>query len=152
MPRQKGLPCVTLPDSKVHGANLGPIWVLSAPDGPHVGPRNLAISASLAAYHRWSRRCIDTPGPLLPTRRELMDGSLISGLGPSRIHEHPRNHCNHPIYNKNHVIQITPMVQLTDIVSALNNVQMRFRLSNWFPLHCMALYMNHFSPLLGSWS
>ena len=25
------------PYSKVHGANMGPIWVLSAPDGPHVG-------------------------------------------------------------------------------------------------------------------
>ena len=31
------------PDSKVHGANMGPIWVLSAPDGPHIGPMNLAI-------------------------------------------------------------------------------------------------------------
>ena len=31
-----------IPDSKVHGANLGPNWVLSAPDGPHIGPMNLA--------------------------------------------------------------------------------------------------------------
>ena len=31
------------PDSKVHGANMGPTWVLSAPDGPHVDPMNLAI-------------------------------------------------------------------------------------------------------------
>ena len=31
------------PDSKVHGANMGPTWVLSALDGPHVGPMNLAI-------------------------------------------------------------------------------------------------------------
>ena len=31
------------PDSKVHGAHMGPTWVLSAPDGPHVGPMNLAI-------------------------------------------------------------------------------------------------------------
>ena len=31
------------PDSKVHGANMGPTWVLSAPDGPHVGSMNLAI-------------------------------------------------------------------------------------------------------------
>ena len=31
------------PDSKVHGANMGPTWVLSAPDGPRVGPMNLAI-------------------------------------------------------------------------------------------------------------
>ena len=30
------------PDSKVHGANMGPALVLSAPDGPHVGPMNLA--------------------------------------------------------------------------------------------------------------
>ena len=31
------------PDSKVHGANMGPTWLLPAPDGPHVGPMNLAI-------------------------------------------------------------------------------------------------------------
>ena len=34
---------VYYPDGKVHGAKMGPIWVLSAPDGPHVGPMNLAI-------------------------------------------------------------------------------------------------------------
>ena len=32
-----------IPDSKVHGANVGPTWVLSAPEGPHIGPMNLAI-------------------------------------------------------------------------------------------------------------
>ena len=31
------------PDSKVDGANMGPTLDLSAPDGPHVGPTNLAI-------------------------------------------------------------------------------------------------------------
>ena len=30
------------PDSKIHGANMGPTWVLSAPGRPHVGPMNLA--------------------------------------------------------------------------------------------------------------
>ena len=30
-------------DSKVHGDNKGPTWVLSAPDRPHIGPMNLAI-------------------------------------------------------------------------------------------------------------
>ena len=30
-------------DSKDHGANMGPTWVLSAPGGPHVGPMNLVI-------------------------------------------------------------------------------------------------------------
>ena len=32
-----------IPDSKVHGTNMGPTWVLSVPDGTHVGPMNLAI-------------------------------------------------------------------------------------------------------------
>ena len=34
---------VVLWPSKVHGANMEPTWVLSAPDGPHVGPMNLAV-------------------------------------------------------------------------------------------------------------
>ena len=33
------------PDSKVHGANMGPIWGRQDPGGPHVGPMNFAISA-----------------------------------------------------------------------------------------------------------
>ena len=37
-----------VPDSKVHGANMGPTWVLSAPGGPHVGPMKLAIRGG---YH-----------------------------------------------------------------------------------------------------
>ena len=35
------------PDSKVYGANMGPTWVLSAPDGPHVGPMNFAIRVEI---------------------------------------------------------------------------------------------------------
>ena len=31
------------PDSKVHWANMGPIWGRQDPGGPHVGPMNLAI-------------------------------------------------------------------------------------------------------------
>ena len=38
----------TIPESKVPGANLGPTWDLSAPDGPHVGPRNLAVKDGVA--------------------------------------------------------------------------------------------------------
>ena len=33
------------PDSKIHGANTGPTWALSAPGGPRVVPTNLAIRA-----------------------------------------------------------------------------------------------------------
>ena len=31
------------PDSKIHGATMGPIWDRQDPDGPHVGPMNFAI-------------------------------------------------------------------------------------------------------------
>ena len=30
-------------DSKVRGANMGPIWGQQGPGGPHVGPMNFAI-------------------------------------------------------------------------------------------------------------
>ena len=39
------------PDSKVQRANMGPTWVLSAPDEPHVGPMNLAIRAAYQTCH-----------------------------------------------------------------------------------------------------
>ena len=32
-----------IPDSKVHGVNMGPTWVMSAPGGPHISPVILAI-------------------------------------------------------------------------------------------------------------
>ena len=31
------------PDSKVHRANMGPIWSRQDPGGPHVGPMNFVI-------------------------------------------------------------------------------------------------------------
>ena len=48
------LVCGNNPDSKVHGANTGPTWVLSAPDGPHVGPMNLAIRENVRM--NWMKR------------------------------------------------------------------------------------------------
>ena len=33
----------TVPESKMHGANMGPIWGRQDPGGPHVGPLNFAI-------------------------------------------------------------------------------------------------------------
>ena len=34
---------VNIPDSKVHGANMGPIWGRQDSCGPHVGPMNFVI-------------------------------------------------------------------------------------------------------------
>ena len=44
------------PDSKVQGATMGPTWVLSAPDGPHGGPINLAVYTILCQsyFFEWS--------------------------------------------------------------------------------------------------
>ena len=38
-------PCLrkTIPDSKLHGANMGPIWGRQDPGGTHVGPMNFDI-------------------------------------------------------------------------------------------------------------
>ena len=37
------VPMIKYPDSKVHGANLGPIWGRQDPGGPNVGPMNFAM-------------------------------------------------------------------------------------------------------------
>ena len=75
------------PDNKVHGANMGPTWVLLAPDGSHFGPMNLAIRVCIAQLgHRQLRKWLLTysvlshywtsAGPLSikPT------GTLFSGI------------------------------------------------------------------------
>ena len=46
----------TYPDSKAHGANMGPTWVLSASDGPHVGSMNLAIRVPCHQSVAWRLR------------------------------------------------------------------------------------------------
>ena len=43
----------TYPDSKIHGANMGPIWGRQDPGGSHVGPMNLAICVSLQQKCSW---------------------------------------------------------------------------------------------------
>ena len=48
------------PDSKVHGANMGPAWVLSAPDWPHVGPMNLAIREATSDWLLFNRHFLAT--------------------------------------------------------------------------------------------
>ena len=49
------------PDNKVHGANMGPTWVLSAPDGPHVGPMNLTIREHFDVKKGYTGRCSCIP-------------------------------------------------------------------------------------------
>ena len=66
-----------------HVANMGPTWVLSAPDGPHIGPMNLAIRDPLdpPPTHTFS---ISAPSPAthLPTLHSIrpLTHPLISYL------------------------------------------------------------------------
>ena len=39
------------PDNKFHGATIRPTWALSAPDGPHVCPMNLAIRVIMELHN-----------------------------------------------------------------------------------------------------
>ena len=50
--------CHANPDNKVHGANMGPTWVLSTPDGPHVGPMNLAFREDLENWLGLVNNCV----------------------------------------------------------------------------------------------
>ena len=45
-----------LPDSKVHGANMGPIWGWQDSGVPHVGPMNFATWAAAQATKYLARR------------------------------------------------------------------------------------------------
>ena len=47
------------PDSKVHGANIGPIWGRQDPGGPHVGPMNFAIWVPVEShpFHSYPQNC-----------------------------------------------------------------------------------------------
>ena len=40
------------PDSKVHGAYMGPTWGRQDPGGPHVGPMNLALREDFTVLGR----------------------------------------------------------------------------------------------------
>ena len=50
-----------IPDSKAHGAIMGPTWVLSTPDGPHVGPMNLAIGDVNGCVENYPDRTLIVP-------------------------------------------------------------------------------------------
>ena len=45
------------PDSKVHGANMGPIWGRQDPGGPQVGPMNFAILVQSCYEKEFSPEC-----------------------------------------------------------------------------------------------
>ena len=61
------------PNNKVHGANMGPTWVLPAPDGPHIGPTNPAIRYVFwCPHHQFLSVClIGNDATILLQAREI---------------------------------------------------------------------------------
>ena len=58
-------------DSKVHGANMGPIWGRQDPDGPHLGPMNFALWDGIPSnWHSLDIIC----------RRSMNQNTLLSKL------------------------------------------------------------------------
>ena len=69
-----------IPDNKVHGAHMGPTWVLSAPDGPRVGPMNELC------YQEWVMNIILQVVTWCIYARTLINGySLLSLLWSFKI-------------------------------------------------------------------
>ena len=55
----------TVPDSKVHGANMRTIWGRQDPGGPHVGPMNLAIWGP-TGIRAWLIHSVESPSMVDP--------------------------------------------------------------------------------------
>ena len=77
-------------DSKVHGANMGPIWGRQDPGGPHVGPMNFAI---WGIFFCISLRSIDRADLVVHVWRNVsyvqliyMDYILLTHFGFHLIH------------------------------------------------------------------
>ena len=66
------------PDSKVHGANMGPTWALLALDGPHVGSMNLAIRVMQWTWcYVWTLACQEDDGQVMMDLWASYDGPMI---------------------------------------------------------------------------
>ena len=63
---------IVTPDSKVHGANMGPIWGRQDPDEPHVGSMNFAIWDSSVitrgVYIKMLTFCLEAKNLFIPWR------------------------------------------------------------------------------------
>ena len=56
------------PDSKVHGANMGPTWILSVPDGPHAcWTHEPCYQGSQFSTHNMNSKYVISLAPLMDT-------------------------------------------------------------------------------------
>ena len=77
---------ITVPDSKVYGANMGPIWGRQDPGGPHVGPMNFAIWGDAHENHGISNHqqldCLFSSLTRLTTRTSKLGTTVLCEGNP----------------------------------------------------------------------
>ena len=126
-----------IPDSEVHGVNMGPTWVLSAPDGPHVGPMNFA-TRDLIVKSRKASKARD---------RCLASSSRSDNQQASRQHcyqgacqiSKPNNHCDRDT-------QYRGFEDLRDLFYNTNQPWVLFQGNKWPRWPCLrSLYTGNLS-------
>ena len=86
----------TVPDSRVHEANMGPIWGRQDPIGPHVGPMNFAIWGLLrcatVSWQQWRLTCFQEEFMWYIRSLSLTPIHLyFSKVGPTEPHHQVKN-------------------------------------------------------------
>ena len=71
-----------IPDSKVHGTNMGPIWGRQDPGGPHVGLMNFAIWDGMETHSALLALSQENPQTTcaFPLQRQSFDVSFDASL------------------------------------------------------------------------
>ena len=69
------------PDSKVHGANMRPIWGRQDPGGPHVGPMNFAV------WGTWPMTVYLSYTPFDKSNGRFLSDAKINMMPSSNLHD-----------------------------------------------------------------
>ena len=72
------------PDSKIHGANIGPNWGRQDPGEPHVGPMNFAIWDTITAD---GLAKLGVPQALFPNKEKYSRKKLNKNVKTAKSHE-----------------------------------------------------------------
>ena len=73
-------PSIPIPDSKVHGAIMGPIWSRQDPGGPHVGRMNLTLWDVIQSYFHFGDVIMSTMASQI-TSLTIVYSIVCSGAG-----------------------------------------------------------------------
>ena len=127
-------------DSKVHGANMKPTWVLSDPDGPHVDPMNLAIRGRTVKSLQFSSKLSTRKPHLWVADLQMRCRDLIpKDNRPGNGHQETR-----PISHHHDLTSLALQLRLCSLALAWLRLQdtVNFKSYNLFPHAVNILYGN----------